>query len=69
MVSALAADWQAYLALETPAETIERLRRHERTGRPLGGEGFLRALEAVIGRRVRPNKPGHPKNKTPDREK
>ena len=61
LVSTLMPDWQAYLALETPAETIERLRRHERTGRPLGRDGFLGKLEAVVGRLLRPNRPGRPR--------
>jgi len=62
LVSTLMPDWQAYLALETPAETIERLRRHERTGRPLGGDGFLVKLEAVVGRLLRPKRAGRPRN-------
>ena len=30
-------DWRAYLAENLEAETLETLRRHARTGRPLGG--------------------------------
>jgi len=55
------ADWRAYLDQETPAETISRLRLHERTGRPLGGEKFLDKLESLLGRVVRPGKPGRPR--------
>ncbi len=51
-------DWQAYLALETPAETIRRLRLHERTGRPLGEAGFIAKLERLLGRPLARRKPG-----------
>jgi putative transposase len=56
-------DWPAYLALETPAETVRRLRLHERTMRPLGGEGFVKKLEGLLGRRLRPGRPGRPAKK------
>ena len=35
-----------------------RASRHERTGRPLGGDGFLSRLEPALGRSVRHGKPG-----------
>ena len=56
-------DWKAYLALETPAETAARLRLHERTMRPFGDEGFIAELEALLGRRLRPGRPGRPPKK------
>jgi len=50
-------DWQAFLA--TPADVgADRLRQHERTGRPLGGEAFVEQLEAELSRYLRPQKPG-----------
>jgi len=55
------AGWQAYLALETPAETIRRLRLHERTMRPLGDAGFIAKLERLLGRPLRPGTPGRPR--------
>lgn len=39
----------------------ELLRRHERTGRPLGGERFSDNLERIVGRKPRPQKPGRPR--------
>ena len=51
-------DWQAYLALETPDETLRRLRLHERTMRPLGDAGFIGKLERLLGRRLARRKPG-----------
>ena len=58
-----ASAWQAYLALDTPAETVARLRLHERTGRPLGGDGFVGKLERLLGRTLRPGRPGRPKKR------
>ena len=37
---------------------MEALRLHERTGRPLGGEGFLAKLEKGLGRILHRQKPG-----------
>jgi hypothetical protein len=34
------------------------IRRHERTGRPLGEEGFVSRLESMLGRVFHPLKPG-----------
>ena len=61
MVATMFADWQAYLASETPAETIASLRRHQRTGRPLGSDGFVAKLEQLLGRLLGPGKPGRPR--------
>ena len=47
-------DWQSYLE-ESEAE---RFRRHERTGRPLGTEDFIRGLECTYGRTLLPQKRG-----------
>ncbi len=58
MVAQTMPDWRAYLALETPAETIRRLRLHERTMRPLGEAGFIAKLERLLGRPLARRKPG-----------
>jgi len=34
------------------------LQLHERTGRPLGSDGFLTRLEKAIGRILKPKRPG-----------
>ena len=54
----LVPDWRAFLAGGLEEEALEALRRHTRTGRPLGSPAFLEALEARLGRRLRPGKPG-----------
>ena len=58
-------DWRAYLELETPEQTLVRLRRHESTGRPLGGAEFVAKLESIVGRVLRPGKRGPKPQKTP----
>ena len=40
------------------AETMDEFRPHEYTGSPLGSEGFVAALERMLGRILRPQKPG-----------
>ena len=55
-------DWRSLINKEVPGEEIARYRRHERTGRPLGDEGFLERIEKLIGRDLRRQKPG-PKKK------
>lgn len=51
-------DWQAFLREEPAPAALESLRRHERTGRPLGSEAFVTGLEDALGRELRPRKPG-----------
>lgn len=57
-------DWRMYLAAGLTSEEVTLLRRHERTGRPLGGCAFLKRLERRLGRLLRKKTPGRrPKNK------
>lgn len=51
-------DWPAYLRAGLRAGERETLRRHERTGRPLGSDAFIAALEDELGRRLKKRKPG-----------
>ena len=41
---------------------IELFRKHERTGRPLGMDSFIEKMERLLGRKLKPEKPG-PKKK------
>jgi putative transposase len=58
----LVSDWHNFLKL-TPPDEIAMIHRHERTGRPLGKEGFIEKLEITLDRGLRPQKPGPKKNK------
>jgi putative transposase len=51
-------DWRQFLAEGLPTEEVELLRRHARTGRPLGETAFLDRIERLLHRVVRPAKPG-----------
>ena len=51
-------DWAGLLASEMPEDEEAVLRMHSRTGRSLGGPDFLDAIERLLGRSVRPQKPG-----------
>ena len=53
-------DWKKLL--KTPPKEIDILRKHFRTGRPLGSEQFLLEAGRITGRKLIPKKPGR-KNK------
>jgi putative transposase len=56
-------DWASYLR-ETVSEKNRRLfQQHERCGRPLGSESFIRKLEKITGRVLVRKKPGRPRKK------
>lgn len=55
---AMIPDWRAYLDAATAPETLDAIRMHGRTGRPLGSEAFLDRIEARLGRAARPAKRG-----------
>ena len=54
-------DWRALLSVDP--ETTEDVRRHTRTGRPLGSEAFLERAESITGRSLRLRKPGRKRKK------
>ncbi len=61
---AMIAEWRAFLNSAVPEEELRDLRRHGRTGRPLGDEAFLGRLEERVGRALKPQKRGpKPKQK------
>ena len=55
-------DWQELLKSDLSEEEYKTLRQHERTGRPLGKDGFVSQVEKLTGRILRKQKPG-PKKK------
>lgn len=58
----LIGNWREFLLQAVPYYQMEALRLHGRTGRPLGGEGFVAKLEKGLGRIFHRRKPG-PKQK------
>ncbi|MBT8083430.1 MAG: transposase [Gammaproteobacteria bacterium] len=58
----LVSDWREYLLTPGSAEAQDALRRHTRTGRPVGDEDFTEQLEALTGRSIQVRKPGPQQN-------
>ncbi len=56
----MAGDWREFLGDGDSGEArlAEEIRRHERTGRPLGDDGFVEGLEKALGRVLRRQRPG-----------
>jgi len=50
--------WREFLSEAVTEQQVEEIRRHERTGRPLGDENFVVELEKALNRILRCQKPG-----------
>ena len=59
----MARDWRLFLAGAAEEEQVNEIRKHERTGRPLGSVGFVERLETDLDRPLKRGKPG-PKGKS-----
>jgi putative transposase len=57
LLLALVPDWHNFLEL-SDSDAVMILKRHERTGRPLGNSDFIEALEKKLKRTLQPQKPG-----------
>lgn len=57
-LSAIIGNWQDLLSVELSEEDLDSIRQHERTGRPMGSEGFLSNLEQMTGRVLKRQKSG-----------
>jgi len=55
---AMVSNWKAFLSVGASEDEVKQLRRHERTGRPLGSERFTLAVEGKLRRELRRGKPG-----------
>ncbi len=51
-------NWKEFLRLTPSEQDTKMLKQHERTGRPLGSDGFLTRIEKSIGRLLKPKRPG-----------
>lgn len=54
-------DWKEFLLSGINEKEIEELRKHERTGRPLGSERFIKKFERTLDRLLHKQKPGREK--------
>ena len=51
-------NWNSYLEIADSAASLDTIRQHSRTGRPVGNAGFIDQLEALTGRELQRKKPG-----------
>ena len=51
-------DWGRLLDPVPSDDVLALMRRHERTGRPLGSAAFVAELEGRLGRMLSPQRPG-----------
>lgn len=54
----MAGDWRLFLSGAKEEDVINNIRKHERTGRPLGTESFIECLESTLERPLKRGKPG-----------
>jgi len=52
--------WKQYLRTAATESELDAIRQHTHTGRPLGGQEFVRDLEVTLQRRLVPQKGGRP---------
>jgi putative transposase len=57
-------DWRAYLSNDVENHQADSIRRHTRTGRPLGTAEFVHNLERVTGKPLAPKRPGRKPSKS-----
>lgn len=53
-------DWLDFITQSVERSEAEMLKKHERTGRPLGDNNFISNLENTLGRRLIHKKRGRP---------
>ena len=51
-------DWKAFLSEEDKPDNVNLLKLHAATGRPLGDDKFIKAIEDETGRELKKRKPG-----------
>ncbi|PCI10747.1 MAG: transposase [Thiotrichales bacterium] len=51
-------DWHGFLASGLDSQMYDSIRKHERSGRPLGGDDFVSRIETISGRILRRKKLG-----------
>ena len=54
ILSMIRGSWRQFLSSESLSDDMEDIRKHERTGRPLGSRSFVEQLENKIGRILKP---------------
>jgi len=63
LLSIIGGDWQQFLSGAFSNEDVENIRKHSRTGRPLGSSDFVAGLEHKLDRKLSPRRPGRKRKK------
>ncbi|MDY6824537.1 MAG: transposase [Thermodesulfobacteriota bacterium] len=58
VLSIISGDWRQFLSGAFSNDELEEIRKHSRTGRPLGSSAFVAGLEHKLGRKLKPQRPG-----------
>ncbi len=61
-LSAIVNSWQDLLQTDVTEDEKKSIRNHERTGRPMGSDHFLKRIEKITNRILKKQKPGPKKN-------
>jgi putative transposase len=64
LLSIIKGDWGDFLAEAISPAELDDIRKHEQTGRPLGDVSFVSQMEHLLGRELRPRKPGRKPKKS-----
>ena len=64
LLSIIKGDWRDFLAHTLSPTETDDIRKHAQTGRPLGNLRFVTRLEHLLGRALRPRKPGRKPKKS-----
>ena len=51
-------NWEKYISDSSAGNDSDMIKKHTRTGRPLGSVDFVRNLEVITGRTLLPEMPG-----------
>ncbi len=58
LLSLVKEDWSDFLSEKVTSEEEQSIRKHERTGRPLGSMASIDQLESMLSLSLKPKKPG-----------
>ena len=58
LLAIIKSSWRKFISVDVQESEIALLRKHERTGRPMGDDAFIERLERLLDRPLKPKKPG-----------
>lgn len=58
LLAMIKSSWTKFLSVDAQESDMSLIRKHERTGRPIGDDAFIERLERLLDRPLKPKKPG-----------